>query len=133
MTKLSAVTSIVYVKTDCAGNSKGRPVVLATPKKPNGLKVTGKRFHFNWRTPSAAGCHQLQVVLHDGTTLVADFRLTRSPNDKDDRDDDRDDKKRDRDDDRDDKKRDRDDDRRDRDEKNDRDRRGKGSRPVFRS
>jgi hypothetical protein len=72
---LQNITSIQFVSDTC-GPVPSEPAVLISVDESAGLKETDSGFQYNWKTPKKPGCYQIRINLADGTTNVADFRLT---------------------------------------------------------
>ena len=63
------------VKYDCESGVATDEVELTTTSN-SGLTFTGGLYQYNWKTPKAArGCYRFELVLDDGTTHFALFKL----------------------------------------------------------
>lgn len=75
LTDLSIVASLQFTQVSCAGNGTSANPMEADDAGQSGLRVSGDRFVFGWKTPQAAGCYRFVVGLTDGTKMTAAFEL----------------------------------------------------------
>ena len=77
ISNLNAVRSIKYAtSTACTAGGSTNPIDYDTTSNSGLTYDTGNnQFHYNWKTPSTAGCYTLKVNLLDGTTKLSLYSL----------------------------------------------------------
>jgi hypothetical protein len=75
---LAAVRSIKYKAVSCTSLSSSTDPIETAASGGSALRYdsTANQYVYNWQTPSAPGCYELDVALNDDTTQVADFKLS---------------------------------------------------------